>query len=405
MPQISFGQRKKLFVGIGLVAVVGLLFGLNIFRLNQKDVLDVKIAAVEKAPIVANVFASGKVVVHDQEEITTRVNGIVQDIKVKGGDQVKAGQVLLQFDNSDLSLEADQAEASLSAARAQAELQEKSQSEAGLQQAKLAYENARAKLDRSRQLYEAGAISLEQLEAAQLEAGVKKSQYESALTQLRVTRQSAAASVKQADAAWKLAETRLSAAQILAPRDGTILARNAEKGQFVAMGTPVFTIGSLNNLEVESEISEVDIQRLALGQTVEISGESLGTAKFKGRVKEIAPRAESKQKSQGEQTTVMITVEVLGETGLLRPGYNVDLNITTASRKSALVVPYEAVVEDGDGNAVFVVQDGAARKRLVKTGISDDLHVEILEGLSVNDRVILNPSETLKDGATVQVND
>lgn len=97
-----------------------------------------------------------------------------------------------------------------------------------------------------------------------------------------------------------------------------------------------------------------------------------------------------------------VTIGVIGNAELLRPGYNVDLNITTARRKAALVVPYEAIVEDGNESAVFVVKDGVARKRQVRTGISDEMRVEILDGVSSGDRVILNPPEKLEDGSLVR---
>ncbi|ADI01017.1 MAG TPA: efflux RND transporter periplasmic adaptor subunit [Syntrophothermus lipocalidus] len=402
MPQIPFNQRNKVIIGVTMTAIVALLFGINIYRFRQKEVLEVQTAVVRKAPLVANIFTTGTVVVRDKEVITAKTSGIVQDVKVKVGDQVKAGQVLLQFNDRDLILEAQQAEAALMEARAQAVLQAKGETEPAVQQAKLVYDNAKEKLKRNQELYAAGAISLEQLEAAQLDADLKKSQYESALAQAAASRQSYEARVRQAEASWKLAVNRLQAARIAAPCDGTILARTVEKGQFVSAGTALFTIGNLSSLEVQADISEVDVLRLAVGQDVEITGEPLGTNKYRGRVKDIAPRAENKIKNQSEQTIVPVTIGVIGNAELLRPGYNVDLNITTARRKAALVVPYEAIVEDGNESAVFVVKDGVARKRQVRTGISDEMRVEILDGVSSGDRVILNPPEKLEDGSLVR---
>lgn len=404
MPQAVFRQRKKVLVGIGLVAVVALLAGLNFFRLNQKEVIEVKTAVVTKGTIASNVFATGKVVVPDQVGITARVNGIVAEINVNPGDQVKAGQVLLRFDDQDLALELAQAEAALQVARTQSEQQE-SQTQPALEQAKLAYESAATNLARSRELYDAGAISLEQLEAAELEANLKKSQYEAALNQANASRVSAAAQIKQAEAAWQMAVRRMEAAVVVAPQDGTILDCFVEKGQFVSMGTPLFSCGNLTTLEIESEISEVDAPQLAVGQAVEISGEALGAETYRGTVKQIAPAAVRQVNSQGEQTIVLVTIAIQGKTGLLKPGYNVDLNITTASRESTLLLPYEAVVETEDGTAVYVVKDGVARKRTAKTGISDELHVEILEGAAEGEVVVLDPPETLKDGALVRIND
>lgn len=88
--------------------------------------------------------------------------------------------------------------------------------------------------------------------------------------------------------------------------------------------------------------------------------------------------------------------------GRLKPGYTVDINITTASKADGLVVPYEAVLESGKTQEIFVVEKGKARKRSVHTGISNELYLTVDKGLNKGDKVIVSPPEKLKDGSLVK---
>lgn len=155
-------------------------------------------------------------------------------------------------------------------------------------------------------------------------------------------------------------------------------------------------------MEVAAGVSESDSGRLKIGQKVKVTAAALPDREYSGVLHSVSPGALVKTGNQGSQIEVPITVRIEGDADGLRPGYTVDLAITTVDRGLALVVPYEAVMEKEGVNKVFVVQNNLAKEREVKTGLNTELFTEILSGLEEGDTVVLNPGEELKDGSRVK---
>lgn len=410
-------HKKKIWLGVGIAVLVALIIGLNIYRNSQETAVAAQYFTVKEERIEENVLASGKVEVVAKEEITARTNAMVQQVAVKEGDRVRAGQVLIKLDTAELTRDLKREEAALALQRANlsravaaARPQEVAQDKATIKQAETAYLNSKTKYARNQALYKDGAISKEALDASYVELVNAETSYRTAQQRLSLrlegdtaeSKNALAAQVKQAELAVSLAKDQLARAEVKATMDGVVLFLGAEKGKYVTTGTSLAVIGDTARLRVKADISESDSGRLAVGQPVKITTPALRDEEFAGIVSRVGAAAVTRTKSGSEQTEVQVTVDITRFNDKLKPGYSVDLTITTASKSKALAIPYEAVIEKNKQKEVFVIENGQARKKQITTGVGNELYITVEKGLKKGDKVVVNPSDKLKDGIDVK---
>lgn len=410
-------NKKRLWIGIGATVLVGLIIALNIYRNSAANEIPVQVFKVKQEKIETNVLASGKVETAVKEAITAHSNALVQDVLVHESDLVKAGQIIIRLDTSELTRNLEREEANLAVQKANlakslaaARPQEIEQDRASLKRSEITFNNARAKYQRSQTLFKEGAISQESLETAYAEYVSAEAELQTARQRLslllegdtRETVQALRAQVSQVEVAVKLARDQLAQAEVKAPMDGVILSLEAEKGQYVTPGIPLAVVGKPGDLQVQAGVTESDGGDLAVGQPVKITCAALLDSEFSGKVTRVGAAAITKTKSNGEQTDVSVTVSLTNFDNKLKPGYTVDLNITTATKPKALVVPYEALVESNKMKEAFVIINGKASKRRVVTGIGNELFTTVEKGLVAGDKVVVNPPDALKEGVVVK---
>jgi HlyD family secretion protein len=200
--------------------------------------------------------------------------------------------------------------------------------------------------------------------------------------------------------------------------NGTVIQLNAEQGETVVPGSTnlpgsvIMTVADMSVLLAEVEVSEVDVVNVALGQEAEVKVDALGTVPQKGHVVEIATSG----RRDPAQGTIRFRVKVALEDPdpALRPAMTAKVDILTATSEQAITAPIQAVVKrtlDDDGEevegtaakgieeseVVYVISDGKSLIRAVETGISDELYVEIVNGLATGEEVIVGPYRTLKN--------
>ncbi|NPV91507.1 MAG: efflux RND transporter periplasmic adaptor subunit [Firmicutes bacterium] len=408
-------SRKALIIGVVALLLVGMVW-MNLYRIKNPPGVAVTTGIAEKKKMQTTVIADGRVRVKNPEVIYAVTGGKINKVLVQVGQEVGPGEVLAQIDDEQLLMTVAQQESALTLAEANEQktrtstrVNEVAQAEANLAQFEASRDNAKQKLDSLETLYQAGAASKQDLDAARLDYELKQSQYELAVEQLPAARagseaslRASAAQTEQARAALDQARYKLEHATIRTVNGGRVLRLEIKPGDMVLQDQALVTLGSLSELEIEAEVSEVDAGRLRVGQAVEITSAASEKAKQKGTLTAIAPQAVIRVKNGGEQTVVPVTVTVEGENRLI-PGTNADVEITTGLEESALVIPYEALVEKDEGPQVFVVKDRIARLCKVTVGLSDESQVQILDGIAEGDQVVLNPSEEVKDGVAVKV--
>lgn len=406
---------KKTLIIIGVIVIIGLIVGLNIYRSGQKAGIKVKSQEVKETKLVETVLASGKVSAPDKEVIYSEVSASVKKIHVKLGQEVKAGQVLMELDIPDADTKVMQAQSALNDAEARlikaqagGKSMELIEAEASFSRAKSNYQQAQEKVRRNESLFAQGAISKEQLESFQAELTNSESEYRRAEAVLKSNQTGSGSSVKALESAVAAARSSLDLARrqanqskLAATMDGRVLSIDVQNGDMVMPNSTLITIGNLNSLQAKADITEADASKIKLGQKVTISSGALSDVNYSGKVQEIGLEARTKTKNQGETTAVPVIISIQ-KNSQLRPGYNVDLKITTAIITKAVVVPFDAIIEKGGHSCVYLIRDDKAKLQRIQTGISDNSSIQVKTGVKKGDKVIVNPPQELKDGSEVR---
>ncbi len=389
--------------------------------------LGAKVREVEVTMAVPQARSSGKIVLtaggyiipRRRVDVSSKVSGRVEELRVDKGDYVTAGQMLARLDSRELQAQLAQvraakaaAEARLKEALAGSRPQEVQRAKAALDQAEANVRTTKLNLDRALQLSKAGVFSKQILDEAQnahdvavAQAGVARENYELARIgprqeQIELLR----AQVAEAEAMIQFLEAQIENTVIRAPISGTVLERLIERGEMVTTGfvstrgakSALVAIANLRELEVELDINESDIPKIHLEQECAVSPDSYPDRKYKGRVREIAPEA-NRQKA-----TIQVKVAISDPDQYLRPETNAKVNFLEdmegASDESRILLPRAAVVS---GPAVFLLKDGRAVKQSVRTGKELWGQVEIADGLDGGEQVIVRGLEGLQDGDRV----
>jgi HlyD family secretion protein len=420
-------SKKTLYIILGVVFVLiivligGKKAGLFGKTGNFKPVETEQLAKID---IVETVSATGKIQPEVEVKISSEVSGEIIELPFKEGQQVKKGDLLVKI-NPDLI------ESALN--RSQATYQN---IKANLAQAEASLKQAKADYDRNKTLFEKGVISKatwdQSVAAYETAEAAKESAYYSV--------QSAAATVNEA-------RDNLGRTTIYAPMSGTISQLNVELGERVVgtqqmAGTEILRVANLNNMEVEVDVNENDIVKVAINDSAIVEVDAYLKKEFKGIVTEIANSADATLTSD-QVTNFKVKVRILEESyqNLLegkpenyspfRPGMTATVDVITNKRENAIGVPISAIViktandtiarkpgefkpnkMEADANdekleCVFVKEGTKAKLKVIQTGIQDDTNIEIISGLTGDEEVITGPYNTvtksLKNGDAVEV--
>ena len=396
-----FKRRKKPLIIFGVLLVLAIIVVANMQSRREKSV-SVTIDKAQKQDLTAIISASGEVRPKKNIDISAQVPGRIIKIGVVEGQEIRAGDFLLQLDSIQYEANADRDQNYIRAANA-----ELIQAEARLQRDK-------ASLGRQQKLFDDDLISEEQLEAAQLQFDVSQAQVNAIRFQ-----------IKQAEASLKSTLDSLAKTTYVSPIDGIITSLRVEEGEVAIIGTMnnpgtvLLTIADLSVMEVEVEVDETDVVGVALGQTARVRVDAFPNTVFKGRVTEIGSSA--LQRSAGAATTqeskdfkVVVTLDDPSEE--LKPGLSASADVVIAERTQALAVPISSLVlrdkEGADTNApsreeegVYIVEDGRVKFVPVAKGIAGGMMIEITSGLTEGQELVTGPYASLrelKDGVLVK---
>jgi HlyD family secretion protein len=424
-PEPSRWAVRWIVAGVLLFVLLGAArFGYD--RLNAAtEVAVVRVQAESQAAAGPGVIlnATGYIIAAHRIEVASKVVGKVLWIGVEKGDRVKAGQPLVRLEDDEYRAQVTQAKGSLANLQAHlAELEHGSRPEeiavarANLLQAKADQANAEVSLKRTQGLVNDKVLSKQALDDAQAKydsavAHVNSLQKTLDLAVLGPRQEEIDAmrgQVEQAKGALAYAQTQEENTVITAPVTGTVLERAVEKGEFVtnmnvgdkgAKGY-VAAVADLNDLEVELDISQNDFAKLGPKQKGIVTTDAYPDRKYDGFIKEISPEA-NRQKA-----TVQIKVKVQNPDEYLRPDMNASVAFVSDDKQSAsgsvarpvVVIPASALRD----NAVFIMFDGKALRRPVKTGSTNSKGVRIEDGLNGGEDLIVNPPAELKSGDRVR---
>lgn len=312
----------------------------------SKDAIPVEVAPAQVTTIQERVPGSGVLEAERAVTVTVRVQGAVDGIAVEEGDSVKADTVLCSVDRQLLEI-----------AKRLAEAQR---------------DRDKAEYDRQLELENRDIASASELDAAKFAAQISAASFEQALLDLTFS-------------------------QPKTPFDGVVVKRHIEKGQYLRSGDPLFDIADFDPLRMPVFLPDADANRLAVGQLVELRYSRESAPIAMGVVERISPVVDR------ESLTVEATLSFPDVPAEVRPGSFAHVDIITRTHEDVVHVPRAAVLRRDDTPHVFRVDAGVAQRVEVKTGYEDDRVVEITEGLSVGDLVVVQGHKDLRDHSRVEI--
>ena len=353
------------------------------------------IAAVEK-PIEKIVTVTGTLAAEQEIVLGLKVAGRISELPLDLGSTVQKGDVIARVDTTDFELRVRQSEASLQQARVRLGLPPNGTSEdvdlektAFVREARAQMDSARARLDRATQLLEKGLLAKADLDTVSGAYKVTEAQYADALDEGK-NRQGVLA---QRRSELEIARQQLKDAVLEAPLAGAVRQRHANIGQYLAAGAPVVTLVQMNPLRLRTEVPERDALDIRIGMLVRVTVEG-AAGSSQGKVARLSPAIDEASR------TLLVETEVSNASNLLRPGAFARAEIVASSSQRALMLPSTSVVTFAGIDRVFTVQDGQASEKRVRTGRHTAAGVEILEGVSPGELVVVEPGN-LTDGEKV----
>jgi HlyD family secretion protein len=404
-------KRSRLVTPIVIVVVVVGLIGLAVSL--RGGPLAIRYAKVTRGTITATISTNGKVEpVHNFEAHAPAATS-VKRILVKPGDHVRAGQLLVELDDSSARAEAARAEAQVKAAqadlnavRAGGTREEVAANQADLSRAQAELEAAQRNLTAMQRLQQTGAASPAEVQDA--EARVKNAQTQVNLLQTKTHSRFSSQDVQrvesqldQAKAAYSATQDVLAKSNIRAPQAGEVYSLPVKVGAFVNPGDLTVQVADLSRVVVRAFVDEPDIGRLTVGQTVNITWDAIPGRTWVGTVTQVPTTVTV----LGSRNVGEVICEVDNSDRKLLPNVNVSVNIIAAKHDNALIAPREAVHQSDGGRYVLQVLDGKLVRRDVQTSVANLTQIEITRGLQEGAVVALGAynNQALREGMKVKV--
>ncbi len=352
-------------------------------KADEGPAIAVSTIAVQKAEWPTVYEVTGTVRARTSVQITSRLMAYVREVRVRVGDRVRAGQILVTLDARDLDARKRQAEAGRTESRSAA-----GEAENAIASARANLELAESTFKRMKDLYDKKSISDQEFDEATTRVKLARANFDMAQSR----RQQVTAKIAQADEDVKSAEIMTGYSVVAAPFAGVVTDKPVEPGILAMPGAALMTIEQGGGYRLEAAVEESNLSKVKPGQSVAVQ---LDSSELAGRVGEIVPTVDPAARS--------FTVKIdLPASPQLRSGQFGRARFEIG-RRSVVVVPAGAIQERGQIQWVYAVEGGRARTRMVTLGDRVADRVEVLSGLSEGDRLIFPVSGSLRDGARVEV--
>jgi membrane fusion protein (multidrug efflux system) len=308
--------------------------------------IEVVVSKVKLGPIVDTYEALGTANANEAVTITTKVAGLVKSVNFDGGQMVKKGDVLVELDDRE-------ARASLAAAVAQAR-------------------NARLLYERALQLIKSN--------------NVPQARVDELLSSLQ-------GSESQVDGA----KARLSDLRIVAPFDGRLGLRRISPGSLVTQNSVITTLDDTSIIKLDFSLPETLLSKISVGSTVATHNDVHEDRRYEGIVKTINSRIDPITRA------VEIRAEVPNPDSSIKPGMLMTVDVVLSHRDNAMVIPEAALVPEGTEQYVYKIEDDRAVRTQVRLGVRRKGAVEITDGLSPNDQVVVGGVQKIRNGVRVKI--
>ncbi|HEX9026267.1 MAG TPA: efflux RND transporter periplasmic adaptor subunit [Clostridium sp.] len=438
-------MKKIISSTLCMVCISTLLIGCS----GNSDIANVTVTKVKTSNSISDTTYTGNVASAEKVSIIPSISGKVQTVDVEVGQTVEKDAQLFTIDNTELTYKLNQAKANYDAAaaaydktaggsakqtqndaataleKAQNELkdaQSQYENNTAVTAAQTAYNDAKANYDRTNTLYEAEATSKVTLddakskldtasaafEIAKANAETRlnnaKASYAAASENASITNAiinpdniaSAKAQMDSANAALDIAKHQLDNATITAPIAGKISAKNISVGELTPTQTPSLVLENANSVNVIIKVTETNINAITVGMSATISVPSTGLS-YDGTISTISPSSDPK--------TGMFDVQVgvNNSDDNLKLGMVTNVTLVNSNEDNTLLVPKESVFEEDGTSYVYVVNGDILAKHTVTVGTSKNQYVEIKDGVSEDDQIVVEGSSNMKDNGKFNI--
>jgi RND family efflux transporter MFP subunit len=312
---------------------------------------------------------SGTVKAGDEIELSFRANGIITQLNIKVGQQVKKGQVLARLDNVQANLAYEQAKSSVNAAQS-------------------SMNTAKSSLNRVKSLYEKGSNSLSDYEKA-------KNSYQSALDQFESAKRNKS-----------IQASKIGYGIIRAPKSGIIASKSVDQNENASSGQVIAVLNAGKKINIALGLPENSINKVKIGMLTDLDFSAISGKTLKGKVIEVSPIIDA------STSVYPVKIKIIDATDTIKPGMtaNVTFNFgkENAVKDNTLVIPVKSVGEDGNGNYVFLIEStdgkiGTVKKHIIELGELTESGFKIKSGLSAGDKIATAGLQSLLDGQKVKL--
>ena len=377
-----------------------------------KPVVPVQLAPASKEAIRRVVTADGVLYAIDQAAVTPKISAPVEKFLVNRGDHVTRGQLLAVLESKDLAGAAaeskgqvDQAEAGYRVTTGASLPEEIVRSQGEVQAARQAMDAAQRLVESRQKLLADGAIARKLVDEAQVSYAQARVQLQTAQEHLKVLEgvakegqiKGAAAQVDTAKGRYQSTEAQLGYSQIRSPIGGVVADRPLYAGEMASAGAPLLTVVDISRVVARTNVPLEQAGYVKTGAPATIMPAD-GSPPVSGTVTVVSPAADP------GSTTVQVWVQADNPGERLKPGTAVRVSIVSATLPDAVVVPVAALLPSSEGVAVVSVgADMVAHQKAVKTGVRDGDKVQIVDGVSAGERLVIVGGVGLEDGAKVKI--
>ncbi|WP_440602891.1 efflux RND transporter periplasmic adaptor subunit [Bacillus sp. GB_SG_008] len=384
-------NKKKKWIVVGIIALIVIVAAINIFIMKNKGLhkkVNVNFVEVTERQLNNTKLVSGQVKPGNIESFyADMTKGKVKDIAVKEGQEVKKGDKLFSYDNEEINLQMQQAEIDQ-------------------EMASMRYDQGQKKID-----------SLEQDIKKAKDSGAGKAALESLelqLSELEMAQKTAELEKEKGNLHMEELKKKQGELTVYSNFAGVVqkLDKDATQGSTQAMGgqgKPFLQIASKDPFQVQGTLTELQKSQIQKDQTVTVTAKAAPKKKWTGKITEVSEYPTSADVNTqamtgaeaGQNMSYYTYKATLDSQDGLSPGYHVSLQVNLENRKM-VAVPRKSIVEEKDDAFVYVEDKGKLRKQMVKKGSSDGDWVEVLEGVTVGQKVVENPSDKVFDGMEVK---
>lgn len=313
---------------------------------DEKLVIPVEVSNVSRGNISAYYANTATLEAEQEATIVSKVRGIVREIYVEEGEEVKAGQVIAKIEDDQYRIEAARAKATL--------------------------DRLKNDFDRNKELYEKNLIAAEAYQNSQYEYESQK-------------------------AAYELAQLNLEHTSIKSPIGGVISERFVKVGNMIGTDQQVYRVTDFDPLQAILHIPEHEMAKIRKGQRAELRADALPNQTFAGHVERISPVVDA------TTGTFKVTVYVNETKDMLRPGMFGRVKIVYDTRENTRMIPKSAVMSEDLAQSVYVIKDSLAFKKAIRTGYTNGVNVEVVEGLDDGEIVVTIGQGSLQDSTKVNI--